>query len=201
MKKIIIGFLFFIAIGFAGTYSHALTIDFENMPQNYWYYGGQQNFGTYWAGVDFGPASTILEDQIYGYNSPGYPPHSGHAVLFSISVPSITATFDSPVDNVSLWYTSYSSFVIDAYDSSNNLVDQAIGGSNYGTNSFLGVSSNISNISYVIMHDSGNYFTIDDFTAPILTGEPRNLAPEPSTILLLGLGLIGLAGIGRKRIR
>ncbi len=174
------------------------VIDFEGMPQAYWYEAGQQNFGNYWAGVNFGPASTILEDQVYGYNSSGYPPHSGHAVLFSIETPYIDATFDVPVDNVSLWYTSYSTFVIDAYDAFNNLIATSSGGSNYGTNSLISVSSSSSNIKWIKMHDSGNYFTIDDFQAPFVSGEPTNGVPEPTTMLLLCLGLVGLVGVRRK---
>lgn len=175
------------------------TIDFENMPQAYWYNAGQQNFGNYWQGVDFGPESTILENQVYGYNDAGYPPHSGHAVLFSISVPYIDAVFDTPIDNVSLWYTSASVFVMDAYDSSNNLIGSSVGPSNYGTNSFLQVSSGLMNIKRVRMHDSGNYFTVDDFTAEFVTGDPN--IPEPSSFVLSALGLIGLGVYGWRRKR
>src|SRR6478752_6142948 len=103
------------------TPSVAATITFEGMPQAYWYYGGQQNFGNYWAGVNFGPDSTILESTVYGYNSGGYPPHSGDAVLFSINTPYIDATFDSAVDFVSLWYTSTTNLYLDFYDGGNTL--------------------------------------------------------------------------------
>lgn len=169
------------------------VITFEDMPQTYWYYAGQTNFGDYWEGVNFGPASTILEDQIYGYNKVGYPAHSGHAVLFSISVPYIDATFDTPVDNVSLWYSSYSNFVIDAYDVNDNLIATSKGGPINNANAFLEVSYATKDIKRVRMHDSGNYFTIDDFQAEFISGKPTS-TPEPATLALtlLGLSFLGL---------
>jgi hypothetical protein len=185
-KKLVAGIALVVSMLFSGIQGMAGVITFEDMPQSYWYNGGQQNFGNYWQGVNFGPASTILEDQVYGYNSSYYPPHSGHAVLFSITVPSIKAVFDSPVDSVSLWYTSYSDFYLDAYDTNDILVGQIMGASNLGTNNYLEVNTGDNNIAYVIMHDSGNYFTVDDFSASVLTGAP---SPEPSAIVLLGIGL------------
>ncbi|NNE37413.1 MAG: PEP-CTERM sorting domain-containing protein, partial [Gammaproteobacteria bacterium] len=49
----------------------------------------------------------------------------------------------------------------------------------------------------VRMHDSGNFFTIDDFTAEFVSGNPTNV-PEPVTLVLAALGLGGL-GIIRRR--
>lgn len=194
-KKIIAGWALGISILCSSMQSFAGTITFEDMPQDYWYAGGQQNFGDYWAGVNFGPQSTILEDQVYGYNSFDYPAHSGHAVLFSIDFPSITATFQTPVDFVSLWYSSSSDFYLDAYDADGNLIAQSYGGSNLGTNNYIQVNTATNSIDHVIMHDSGNNFTVDDFTAPIVTGSPT---PEPASILLLGTGLVGLASTRRR---
>ncbi|HRI15261.1 MAG TPA: hypothetical protein PLX89_19890 [Verrucomicrobiota bacterium] len=188
-----------LAIGSStGASAFAGTIDFENMPQDYWYFGGQVNFGNFWQGVTFGPQSTILEDQVFGYNSAGYPPHSGHAVLFTISLPYIEAVFDNPVDQVDLWYTSISDFVIDAYDSGGNLLTSSVGGANYGSNSPLGVSWATKDIKKIVMHDSGNYFTVDDITADLLTGNPRGVPDSLSTVSALAFAMGGLALLRRK---
>jgi len=200
MKKLILTTL--LVVSALTTPAFAGTIDFENMPDQYYYMSEHQNFGNYWAGVNFGPAATILDSAKYGYNNTGYPAHSGTAVLFSYQLPNIDVTFDTSVDFLSFYYTSYSDIWIDAYNSSNQLIGQSYGGSNYGTNSYLSFTSSTANIAYVSIHDSGNYFTIDDFTinSDLVTGDPRgnNPVPEPSTMLLLGGGLVGLA-FWRKR--
>lgn len=166
-------------------FASLVTLDFENLPLTHYYYGGNTNLGNYYDGVSFGPNVTILDKTMSGYNSGGYPPHSGNSVAFSISNPVIDAYFDMDTDYVSLWYTSLSNLVLEAYDQSGSLLASIIGAPNYGTNNML--SLNVEGISRVSIHDSGNFYTIDDFSFNKSVG-----VPEPAVIALLGLGLFGL---------
>lgn len=197
MKRIL--FMTVLVLGMVANLGYAGTIDFEGMPEQYQYGYGHQNFGDYWEGVFFGPDSTVLDNNwpLNYYNYTGYPPHSGDAVLFSYNTSYIDATFDVAVNQVSMYYTSYSSFVLDAYDINGNLLTSTTMGSNYGTNSLISVATAGYDIKRVSMHDSGNYFTIDDFTAEFVSGKPTQ-TPEPTVLLLLGFGLAGLAMLRKK---
>lgn len=180
--------------------SFAGTIDFENMPDAYLYYGGQTNFGNYWEGVWFGPSSTILDAVRGGYNSGGYPPHSGTSVLFSISNPYIDAIFDNTIDFMSFWYSAPGAFNVSAYDSSDNLLSSQDLAYVYGSNAFVSVSSANKDIKRVRFSGTGNYFTIDDITADIVTGRPKgeSVPDTGATLGLLAFGIAALAGLRRK---
>jgi len=161
--------------------AHAnILVDFEGIPDTYLHSGGNQNLNGYYPGLSFGSQVTILDKVRYGYNSGGYPPHSGDAVIFSYSDPYIRVDFVGFTTNyVEAWYTSYYTFYLEAYDASNNLLASSSGLSNYGTNSLISVSTGARNIAYVKFHDLGNYFTVDDLAysvihAPSLSGTVRD---------------------------
>ena len=170
-----------------------VTIDFEGYSQGT-YITNQYNA----EGVDFANAIILSAGQ---YNDSGYPPHSGANVVYSGASNSIEAdAVGASWSHVSLWYTANTSdgLFIDAYDASNNLIDEVHGGQNYGTNSMLSLFA--PNISHVIVHDSGNFFTMDDFTFTP-SQAPTPSVPEPSTLICFGgMSLLGLA-ISRRRRR
>ena len=63
---------------------------------------------------------------------------------------------------------------------------------------YLGDSFTLSAGTYIIgFNDNGKHWEGDfDFDDIIIAAKP---VPEPATMLLLGSGLIGLAGFGRKK--
>lgn len=163
--------------------AQALVIDFEGVPTTYYGMYGNQNLGGYYAGLWFGPDATILDRVIGGYNSADYPPHSGNAILYSDLTPYIRVDFvAATAEHVGVWYTSYYSLHLEAYDASGNLLAASVGTSTYPSASrWLAVDA--PNIAYVIVHDSGNYFGIDDFTyecnvAPVVTAPAEQTASE-----------------------
>jgi hypothetical protein len=104
-------------------------------------------------------------------------------------------------------YCAGNTFYVEAYDINDNLLDVASGAanrryleSNPNGPGFLTVSSGANNIAYVILHDGGYFWVADDMSGDA-SGVYDPSIPEPTTMALLGLGLLGMGAGLRKRMK
>jgi murein tripeptide amidase MpaA len=70
---------------------------------------------------------------------------------------------------------------VDAYDSSGNLLASDYAGPNTGTGTMSEIKVTASNIAYVIVHDTGNYWLIDDLRVRDLLRETNAFQSPTST--------------------
>lgn len=196
--------------------SHAWTLDFENgVGHDYetissgipglqftttdgydWIYGDANSNG--WNvrnqyGETWNQANYWITD--YGFASLGPAQGSGR-IDFTNKDGSFFATE----------YCAFSNFYVEAYDINDNLIDQAVGGANlYYANGnttgpgYLSVSSASNNIAYIMLHDTGNFWLVDNMSGNATGVTPPGSVPEPATMFLMGLGLVGTGIVRRIR--
>jgi len=112
-------------------------------------------------------------------------------------------------DKNGIWFqigvSSTTDFTLTAYDEFGNVLDTATTGpctrsEGYTDMAWLEVTAPAgSYISHVILSGSGSGWLVDMMSVDMAGGTTP--VPEPATMLLLGSGLIGLAGIGCKKFK
>lgn len=92
--------------------------------------------------------------------------------------------------SISMMTTNHYGLYLDAYDSQGNLLDSSYAGPNTQTNRMDQVKVNAANIAYVLVHDTGNYWAIDDLVVVDLLREALAQLPQPFDSLLEELNTI-----------
>ena len=95
-------------------------------------------------------------------------------------------------------YASASTFYLDAYLTDGSIVTVSGAGNLNSPMGYLQVNAASSYIDYVVIHDTGNQWTADDMSGNTSGVIPH--VPEPGTLILLGIGLAGLAASRKKSV-
>jgi hypothetical protein len=184
--------------------SHAFFIDFENGTE-----GARVNDISGVSFLNYGGYAPMYGDSRVGYNTstPALPNktgsyhHEGFFFMWAGTEANAQGVKIDFTNNDGTWfqtgYSSYHNFYINAYLTDGSMITSSGSSNTDSPMDYLRVDATAGQfIDYVVLHDSGNYWLVDNLSGDTSGVNPA--VPEPSTLLLLGGGLLGL-GFARKR--
>lgn len=92
--------------------------------------------------------------------------------------------------SISMLTSTYYGTYLDAYDSSGNLLASDYASQNTQTGTMSEITVSASSIAYVIVHDTGNYWLIDDLRVSDLLRETNAFQPPDATSMFQALDTI-----------
>lgn len=105
-------------------------------------------------------------------------------------------------------YCTFMTFTLEAYDINDNLLSYVSGpgntryvdGNPFGMG-YLTVATGMSDIAYVILQSESLWFDVDNMSGDASGVSIPSAVPEPATMVLFGMGLLGMSARLRKRMK
>lgn len=164
-----------------------VVLDFEDLSDSV---DVGDSYASY--GVHFSDAISLTAD--FSLNEFEYPPSSG-VVAVGDDLGPLVITFDNPTSDISAYFTYASMLTFTAYDLSDSILGTFKTPTAYNLGHSEYTSLDFSNVTTLVIEGEWvGSFIMDD-----LGFNSATHTPEPSTLLLFGVGLAGLAGVGRKK--
>ncbi len=165
-----------------------VVIDFSDLSD-------KQLVGTHYAGLQFSQEWRGADCTAGWYDCLGWPPHSPPKFAWTWGSSSGRIDFlDAPVSQVGAWFcTSSHTVYLEAYDAADNLLTSGFVSSGFGYNAYLSVTDPQCRIRYVVIHDMGSGWWLDDFDYTLCASRPPPI-PSVSQWGAIGMGTV-MAGM------